>query len=152
MALDWKPHTLKGSKLRSILDGATCPFTGKPFSQGYKRIHAMRKQFPVYKEMDTVLEMIQGHQCLVFTGETGSGKTTLLPQFAMMSANPVFMQRNSTMVGVTQPRVVATRKSAERIALEMDVRCGEEFGYSYKKKKMVDKNRTIGCTMTDGML
>jgi pre-mRNA-splicing factor ATP-dependent RNA helicase DHX15/PRP43 len=85
---------------------------------------------------------------LVFVGETGSGKTTQIPQFVLFDDLP---QTQRKMVACTQPRRVAAMSVAQRVAEEMDVKLGEEVGYSIRFEDKTS-SKTILKYMTDGML
>lgn len=94
------------------------------------------------------LQLYQQSQILVFVGETGSGKTTQIPQFVLYDDLPQF---KGQMVACTQPRRVAAMSVAERVAAEMDVKLGEEVGYSIRFEDMTS-SKTLLKYMTDGML
>lgn len=94
------------------------------------------------------MKLYQESQILVFVGETGSGKTTQIPQFVLFDDLP---HLNNKMVACTQPRRVAAMSVAERVAAEMDVKLGEEVGYSIRFEDMTSP-KTILKYMTDGML
>lgn len=85
---------------------------------------------------------------MVFVGETGSGKTTQIPQFVLFDDLP---QTQRKMVACTQPRRVAAMSVAQRVAEEMDVKLGEEVGYSIRFEDKTS-SKTILKYMTDGML
>lgn len=97
---------------------------------------------------DEFLQLYQQSQILVFVGETGSGKTTQIPQFVLFDDLP---QTQRKMVACTQPRRVAAMSVAQRVAEEMDVKLGEEVGYSIRFEDMTSP-KTILKYMTDGML
>ena len=97
---------------------------------------------------DEFLQLYQQSQILVFVGETGSGKTTQIPQFVLFDDLP---QTQRKMVACTQPRRVAAMSVAQRVAAEMDVKLGEEVGYSIRFEDMTSQ-KTLLKYMTDGML
>jgi pre-mRNA-splicing factor ATP-dependent RNA helicase DHX15/PRP43 len=94
------------------------------------------------------LQLYQQSQILVFVGETGSGKTTQIPQFVLFDDLP---QTQRKMVACTQPRRVAAMSVAQRVAAELDVKLGEEVGYSIRFEDMTS-SKTCLKYMTDGML
>lgn len=102
----------------------------------------------VFLASDEFLQLYQQSQILVFVGETGSGKTTQIPQFVLFDDLP---QNQRKMVACTQPRRVAAMSVAQRVAEEMDVRLGEEVGYSIRFEDKTGP-KTILKYMTDGML
>ena len=99
-------------------------------------------------QRDEFLQLYQKSQILVFVGETGSGKTTQIPQFVLFDDQP---QSQRKMVACTQPRRVAAMSVAQRVAAELDVKLGEEVGYSIRFEDMTSP-KTCLKYMTDGML
>lgn len=141
-------HKSTAKQAQAAEDGDTNPFTGRPFSERYVSILKTRRNLPVHVQRDEFLELYQKSQILVFVGETGSGKTTQIPQFVLYDDMP---QRAGKLVACTQPRRVAAMSVAERVANEMDVKLGEEVGYSIRFEDMTGP-KTILKYMTDGML
>ena len=141
-------HSSTAKEARAAEDGDINPFTGNQFSQRYISILKTRRNLPVQEQRDEFLELYQKSQILVFVGETGSGKTTQIPQFVLYDDMP---QREGKMVACTQPRRVAAMSVAERVSHEMDVKLGEEVGYSIRFEDMTGP-KTILKYMTDGML
>ncbi|MGA8466856.1 MAG: ATP-dependent RNA helicase HrpA, partial [Trebonia sp.] len=86
------------------------------------------------------------HQVVIVAGETGSGKTTQLPKICLELGRGVTGQ-----IGHTQPRRIAARTVAERIAEETSTQLGTAVGY---KVRFTDKSgdNTLVKVMTDGIL
>src|SRR5262245_45120577 len=102
---------------------------------------------PVSARRDEIRAALERHQVIVVCGETGSGKTTQLPKILLEMAGPGRLQR----IGHTQPRRVAARSVAARIAEELGAELGGLVGY---KVRFQDKARpdTAIKLMTDGIL
>ncbi|KAJ5654066.1 Pre-mRNA-splicing factor ATP-dependent RNA helicase PRP43 [Penicillium lividum] len=144
----FKRHQTTAALAKKAEDGDVNPFNGKPFSSRYFSILKGRRDLPVHQQRDEFLQLYQQSQILVFVGETGSGKTTQIPQFVLFDDLP---QTQRKLVACTQPRRVAAMSVAQRVADEMDVKLGEEVGYSIRFDDMTSP-KTIMKYMTDGML
>ena len=103
-------------------------------------------QLPVSERKDELLAAIRDHQVVIVAGETGSGKTTQLPKIALELGRGV---RGG--IAHTQPRRLAARTVAERIADELDVELGEAVGYAVRFNDRSSEN-TLVRLMTDGLL
>ncbi|PLB42093.1 DEAH-box ATP-dependent RNA helicase PRP43 [Aspergillus candidus] len=143
-----KRHRTTAAQAQKIEDGDINPFSEQPFSNKYFSILKGRRDLPVHAQRDEFLQLYQQSQILVFVGETGSGKTTQIPQFVLFDDQP---QTQRKMVACTQPRRVAAMSVAQRVAAEMDVRLGEEVGYSIRFEDKTGP-KTLLKYMTDGML
>ncbi|MFW1677043.1 ATP-dependent RNA helicase HrpA [Pontibacter sp. JAM-7] len=101
---------------------------------------------PVSLKKDEIKQAIAAHQVVVVAGETGSGKTTQLPKMCLELG---FGQRG--LVGHTQPRRLAARTVANRIAEELDGALGQRVGYQVRFHEEVSASTQVKL-MTDGLL
>lgn len=101
---------------------------------------------PVNQRRDDIRELITSHQVVIICGETGSGKTTQIPKICL-DADLGIRGR----IGHTQPRRLAARSVAARIAQELNSRVGEHVGYKIRFQDRVSDSSYIKL-MTDGML
>ena len=103
-------------------------------------------ELPVSQRRDDIAQAIRDHQVVIVAGETGSGKTTQLPKICLELGRGVTGQ-----IGHTQPRRIAARTVAERIAEETSTQLGTAVGY---KVRFTDKSgdNTLVKVMTDGIL
>lgn len=106
-----------------------------------------KKSLPVYPFRDDLIRAIEDHQVLIIEGETGSGKTTQIPQYLYEAG----FTKDGKKIGCTQPRRVAAMSVAARVAQEMNVKLGNEVGYSIRFEDCTSE-RTIIKYMTDGTL
>ncbi|MGW2498038.1 ATP-dependent RNA helicase HrpA [Streptomyces pseudogriseolus] len=105
------------------------------------------EQLPVSQKKDAIAEAIRDHQVVIVAGETGSGKTTQIPKICMELGRGV-----RGMIGHTQPRRIAARTVAERVAEELDTPLGEAVGWKVRFTDQVDPDATFIKLMTDGIL
>ncbi|MFF5207078.1 ATP-dependent RNA helicase HrpA [Streptosporangium sp. NPDC000396] len=101
---------------------------------------------PVSQRKDDILEAIRDHQVVIVAGETGSGKTTQLPKICLELGRGV-----KGLIGHTQPRRIAARTVAERVAEELDTPLGDAVGYKVRFTDQVSED-TLVKVMTDGIL
>jgi ATP-dependent helicase HrpA len=101
---------------------------------------------PVLDRRDDIADAIRNHQVVVICGETGSGKSTQLPKIALDMGRGV-----GAMIGHTQPRRIAARSIAARVADELGCEVGTDVGF---KVRFADatKPSTYIKLMTDGIL
>ncbi|MER7674584.1 ATP-dependent RNA helicase HrpA [Kitasatospora sp. NPDC096128] len=103
-------------------------------------------ELPVSQKKDDILAAIRDHQVVIVAGETGSGKTTQIPKICLELGRGV-----RGLVGHTQPRRIAARTVAERVAEEMDTPLGEAVGWKVRFTDQVGRD-TLVKLMTDGIL
>src|SRR3954452_10278864 len=103
-------------------------------------------ELPVSARREDLLAAIRDNQVVVVAGETGSGKTTQLPKLCLELGRGV---RGA--IGHTQPRRLAARTVAERIAEELDVPLGAAVGYAVRFNDRSGED-TLLRLMTDGLL
>jgi len=128
----------------------TNPFTQLPYTKKYHTLLDKRMQLPVWDHKQQFMKLITEHQVVVLVGETGSGKTTQIPQWCT-EVLPEVGGKKKTCVACTQPRRVAAMSVATRVAEEMDVKLGNEVGYTIRFEDVTGPS-TILKYMTDGML
>ncbi|GEA07859.1 ATP-dependent helicase [Alteromonas sp. KUL42] len=101
---------------------------------------------PVSDKKDDIKEAIANNQVVIVAGETGSGKTTQLPKICLELGRGV-----NGMIAHTQPRRLAARSVATRIAEELNTPLGEKVGFKIRFSDQVSE-RSYVKLMTDGML
>jgi ATP-dependent helicase HrpA len=101
---------------------------------------------PVSARRDEIAAAIRDHQVVIVCGETGSGKTTQLPKICLGLGRGV-----AGLIGHTQPRRIAARATAARVAQELATELGQVVGY---KIRFTDRTSpsTYVKLMTDGIL
>ncbi|BCL21460.1 ATP-dependent RNA helicase HrpA [Streptomyces tuirus] len=105
------------------------------------------EQLPVSQKKDEIAAAIRDHQVVIVAGETGSGKTTQIPKICLELGRGV-----RGMIGHTQPRRIAARTVAERVAEELDTPLGEAVGWKVRFTDQVNQDATFVKLMTDGIL
>ena len=103
-------------------------------------------ELPITAHVEEITRLLADEQVVVVAGETGSGKTTQLPKICLAAG-----LAQSGMIGHTQPRRLAARSVATRIAEELDVSLGEEVGYAVRFSDKVGPQTRIKL-VTDGLL
>jgi ATP-dependent helicase HrpA len=101
---------------------------------------------PVSARRDDIAAALRANQVIVVAGETGSGKTTQLPKICLELGRGI---RGT--IGHTQPRRLAARTVAQRIADELHTPLGEAVGYTVRFTDQAS-DRTLVKVMTDGIL
>ena len=127
------------------------PFTPEQLAERAAAIPVISfPDLPVSARRDEIASAIRDHQVVIVSGETGSGKTTQLPKICMQLGRGV-----AGMIGHTQPRRLAARSVADRIAHELGQTVGRErgqvVGYQVRFTDEVGPT-TLVKLMTDGIL
>lgn len=101
---------------------------------------------PVSQNVEKISNAIKENQVVIIAGETGSGKTTQIPKICLQLGRGV-----EGMIGHTQPRRIAARTVATRIAEELNSAIGDVVGYKVRFTDKVSEKSYIKL-MTDGIL
>ena len=101
---------------------------------------------PIAREAERIVDLIRQHPVVVIAGETGSGKTTQLPKLCLAAGRGV-----AGMIGCTQPRRIAARAVAWRVAEELKTPVGGAVGFQVRFNDQVGDDTRIKF-MTDGIL
>lgn len=104
------------------------------------------EELPVSARREDIQQALQASQVVVVAGETGSGKTTQLPKICLEMG-----RGRHGLIGHTQPRRIAARTVASRIAEELKVSVGQQVGYQVRFNEQLSDNTLIKL-MTDGVL
>ncbi len=107
-------------------------------------------QLPVSARRDDIAAAIRDHQVVIVAGETGSGKTTQLPKICLELGRGAG-GAGGQLIGHTQPRRIAARSVAERIAEELETALGDVIGYQVRFTDRTSKASRVKL-MTDGIL
>ena len=125
------------------------------FQASVAKVEARRQSVPVMRyddslpiaaKRDEIKAALEKHQVLVIAGETGSGKTTQLPKICLEIGRGVH-----GLIGHTQPRRLAARSVATRVAEEIGTPLGELVGYQVRFEDK-SKDSSLIKLMTDGIL
>ncbi|MGE7138221.1 ATP-dependent RNA helicase HrpA [Luteibacter sp. NPDC031894] len=111
-----------------------------------KPVIAVDAALPIAARADDIVKLIREHQVVVIAGETGSGKTTQLPKLCLAAG-----RGEAGMIGCTQPRRLAARSVATRVAEELGTPIGEKVGFQVRFTEKVSDQALVKF-MTDGIL
>src|SRR5688572_18433198 len=104
------------------------------------------EDLPIAQHRDEIAKLVAGHPVTIVCGETGSGKTTQIPKICLTLGRGA-----AGLIGCTQPRRIAARSLANRLAQEL---AGTPKGFVGHKIRFQDQTRpdTVVKVMTDGIL
>ncbi|WP_273842277.1 ATP-dependent RNA helicase HrpA [Providencia rettgeri] len=115
-----------------------------------KRLNAPKivypDNLPVSQKKEVILDAIKKYQVVIVAGETGSGKTTQIPKICLELGRGVL-----GFIGHTQPRRLAARSVATRLAQELECELGSNVGYKVRFSDQVSETTQVKL-MTDGIL
>lgn len=103
-------------------------------------------ELPIAQQRLLIAEAIKSHQVIVVAGETGSGKTTQIPKICLSLG-----RGKEKLIGHTQPRRIAARSVAARLAQELNCELGQQVGYQIRFADKISQH-TYVKVMTDGIL
>jgi HrpA-like RNA helicase len=131
------------------------PLTNKPYENLYKDVSIFPNtyagyaekwsHFPVYEHRDNFIKEIATHQVILMDSGTGSGKTVIMPKLAL------HVLKYEGNIAVTIPKQIIVESAAEYAARCLDVKLGEEVGFSHRSRKM-RSNKTRLLYTTDGSI
>ncbi|APG02773.1 ATP-dependent RNA helicase HrpA [Luteibacter rhizovicinus DSM 16549] len=101
---------------------------------------------PIAARAEDIIKLIRENQVVVLAGETGSGKTTQLPKLCLAAG-----RGEAGLIGCTQPRRLAARSVATRVAEELGTPLGDKVGFQVRFTEKVSDQALVKF-MTDGIL
>ena len=143
LARQGKPHDRLEAKHAALLERS-----GARFAARSARVPTITLpgELPIAEHADEIVEMLGQHRVVVVAGETGSGKTTQLPKLALQAGFG-----RAARIGHTQPRRIAARSVATRIAEELALPLGEGIGFQTRFEQAQSEDDLVKV-MTDGIL
>ncbi|MDP2786830.1 MAG: ATP-dependent RNA helicase HrpA [Pseudomonadota bacterium] len=132
-------------KRRPMSDFSTHPATTIPEAPFTPEL-TFPEHLPVSSRRADIAAALSAHQVVIVCGETGSGKTTQLPKIVLMAGRGIHGK-----VGMTQPRRIAAKSVANRLAEETKSRLGGFIGWQVRFTDQVGPDTRIKV-MTDGIL
>lgn len=150
-ALARKMRQAKTGAAREALKAEFAALRAQSAQQRAARLAALPKpefpeDLPVCAQREAIAEAIARHPVVIVCGETGSGKTTQLPKICLSIGRGA-----AGLIGHTQPRRIAARATATRIAQELNTPLGERVGFKVRFTDQVSDTTAIKL-MTDGIL
>ncbi|WP_029102108.1 ATP-dependent RNA helicase HrpA [Moraxella caprae] len=136
----------KQAQLDSIIERSSQAVQARMDSVPSDLKDKLNADLPVTARADEIIRAIQDNQVIIVAGETGSGKTTQLPKLAMLAGQGITGQ-----IGHTQPRRLAARSVAMRIADELGESLGQTVSFKVRFTEQGSRDSLIKL-MTDGIL
>ena len=155
MSIDRNPLRKRIARWRKQPNNAELARIEKAIAASEQRVRERRERLPiptfpsdlpVTAKLIELKQAIADHQVLIVCGETGSGKTTQLPKICLALGRGIY-----GLIAHTQPRRIAARTVASRIAEELNSELGQSVGYKVRFSDQTSVDSYIKV-MTDGML
>ncbi|MGF6495816.1 ATP-dependent helicase HrpA [Luteibacter sp. 621] len=141
--LSRKPDTARIDKLGQDIATSMARRAARAAS---KPVITVDASLPIAARADDIVKLIRDHQVVVLAGETGSGKTTQLPKLCLAAG-----RGEAGLIGCTQPRRLAARSVAARVAEELGTPLGDKVGFQVRFTEKVSDQALVKF-MTDGIL
>lgn len=142
-----KQKGIKQEQVNSLSAQITASIKRRALRHKNIPIPQFESDLPVIERREEIAKAITENQVIILSGETGSGKTTQLPKICLALGRGV-----AGMIGHTQPRRIAARTVATRIAEELKGELGEVVGYKVRFHDQVKADSSYIKLMTDGIL
>jgi ATP-dependent helicase HrpA len=133
-------------KLAALIADVARSASRRAARKAAKPVIRLDESLPITARADDIVTLIRENQVVVIAGETGSGKTTQLPKLCLAAG-----RGEAGMIGCTQPRRLAARSVARRVAEELATPLGELVGFQVRFNDQVSE-RSLIKFMTDGIL
>lgn len=141
-----EPNQLTVADIQRLEDAPQNPLTNGPWPANHQAILNARRRLPVYGRYEQILQIYHQSQVMILSSDTGSGKSTQVPQLLAYDEWASGLQ-----IACTQPRRLAAKELAARVADEMGVVHGEEVGSHVRFEAKVEKKTRL-VYMTEGIL
>jgi len=138
---------LNASQLSQFESKLTASITRRELRQQQLPKPEFNQDLPVTERRAEIADAIQNNQVIILSGETGSGKTTQIPKICLELGRGV-----QGLIGHTQPRRIAARTVATRLAEELKSQLGDVVGYKVRFHDQVKADKSYIKLMTDGIL
>ena len=142
-----KKTEISQEQINSIESKLTASVNRRTYRQQHLPKPSFKTDLPVIERRADIAKAIQANQVVILSGETGSGKTTQLPKICLELGRGVY-----GLIGHTQPRRIAARTVATRIAEELNSELGDVVGYKVRFHDQVKADKSYIKLMTDGIL